>query len=151
MEKYLVIHGPSLNLLGAREPHIYGNLTLDEINNKLYNEAEKYSVEMEIVQSNSEGEIIDLIHKNSNIMGIIINPAAYTHYSYAILDAIRAVKTPVVEVHISNIHARDSYRCKSVTAEACIGIISGFGFQSYILAFYSLLANNGKIELGGRI
>ncbi|SCY98492.1 3-dehydroquinate dehydratase [Alkaliphilus peptidifermentans DSM 18978] len=143
-----MIHGPNLNMLGTREPEIYGNMTLDEINKKLLNEAVKNSVEMEIIQSNSEGEIIDILQKNNDITGIIINPAAYTHYSYAICDAIRGIKTPVVEVHISNIHAREAYRSNSVTSSACIGLISGFGYLSYLLAFYALLDTISSDKMG---
>ncbi|WP_026475859.1 type II 3-dehydroquinate dehydratase [Alkaliphilus transvaalensis] len=139
MEKYLVIHGPNLNLLGTREPEVYGTLTLNEINQKLMEMAEKYRVQLEIIQSNSEGEIIDFLHKNSNVKGIIINPAAYTHYSIAIYDAIKAVNLPTIEVHLSNVHAREDFRRQSVIAPACIGQISGFGFNSYLLALQALI------------
>ncbi len=139
VEKYLVIHGPNLNLLGTREPEVYGTLTLNEINQKLMEMAEKYRVQLEIIQSNSEGEIIDFLHKNSNVKGIIINPAAYTHYSIAIYDAIKAVNLPTIEVHLSNVHAREDFRRQSVIAPACIGQISGFGFNSYLLALQALI------------
>ncbi|MDR5658204.1 type II 3-dehydroquinate dehydratase [Serpentinicella sp. ANB-PHB4] len=142
MEKYIVIHGPNLNLLGTREPEIYGSTTLEEINEMLYNEAKKYNITLEIFQLNSEGEIIDTIHKHKNACGMIINPAAYTHYSIAILDAIKATNLPTVEVHLSNIHTREDFRKKSVTAEGCIGQISGFGSHSYILGLNAILNKN---------
>lgn len=144
MEKYLVIHGPNLNLLGIRETNIYGSLTLDEINMKLKKAAATNQVELEIIQSNSEGDIIDALHRYREFDGIIINPAAYTHYSYAIFDAIKAIQVPVVEVHLSNIHGREDFRRISVIAPACIGQISGFGYISYILALKALLEINKK-------
>lgn len=140
--KYLVIHGPNLNLLGMREPEIYGTVTLQEINQRLLTEAETFDVKLEIIQSNSEGEIIDAIHRASSFDGIIINPAAYTHYSLAIYDALRAVKLPTVEVHLSQIHGREEFRSRSVIAPACIGQISGFGFNSYLLALRALVLHN---------
>lgn len=142
VEKYLVIHGPNLNLLGTREPEIYGTLTLSEINEKLMAEAETFGVELEIIQSNCEGEIIDAIHRSSGCQGILINPAAYTHYSIAIYDALRAVKRPTVEVHLSQIHSREEYRSRSVIAPACIGQISGFGYKSYLLGLRALIMEN---------
>lgn len=146
MEKYIVIHGPNLNLLGTREPEIYGNLTLDQINKMLYQEAKKFDIELEIHQSNFEGEIIDIIHKNRECAGIVINPAAYTHYSIAILDAIKGVTAPVVEVHLSNIHQREEFREKSVTAKGCIGQISGFGAFSYILGLKAIMNHTRNIQ-----
>ncbi|SES71163.1 3-dehydroquinate dehydratase [Natronincola peptidivorans] len=142
MEKYLVIHGPNLNLLGIREPEVYGRMTLKEINENLLREAAKNNVKLDIIQSNTEGEIIDLLHNANDMHGIIINPAAYTHYSVAIHDAIKAISNPVIEVHLSNIHNREDFRKKSVTAAACIGQISGFGFYSYILALHALIHHN---------
>ncbi|MGV8145067.1 MAG: type II 3-dehydroquinate dehydratase [Alkaliphilus sp.] len=132
--KIVVIHGPNLNLLGTRETEIYGKNSLAELNAILFSEAIVKEIELEIFQSNSEGEIIDLLHKYNDITGIVINPAAYTHYSIAIMDAIKAISTPVVEVHLSNIHDRELFRSNSVTAKACIGQISGFGYYSYLLA-----------------
>ncbi len=140
--KYLVIHGPNLNLLGMREPEIYGTVTLQEINQRLLTEAETFDIKLEIIQSNSEGEIIDAIHRALSYDGIIINPAAYTHYSLAIYDALRAVKLPTVEVHLSQIHDREEFRSRSVIAPACIGQISGFGFNSYLLALRALVLHN---------
>ncbi|MCC5909951.1 MAG: type II 3-dehydroquinate dehydratase [Clostridiaceae bacterium] len=142
MERYLVIHGPNLNLLGTRETEVYGKMTLKDINEKLLKEAEKNNIELDILQSNSEGNIIDLLHEHEKFQGIIINPAAYSHYSIAIHDAIRSIDIPIVEVHLSNIHAREDFRKKSVTAAACIGQISGFGYYSYILALYALINKN---------
>jgi len=141
--KILVINGPNLNLIGSRETHIYGNKSYEEICNVLYEKAKELDVFLDIVQSNIEGEIINFIHSaRDKYDGIIINPGAYTHYSLAIYDALRAVQVPAVEVHLSNIHAREDFRKKSVTAGACIGQISGFGFYGYILAMYALLSNH---------
>lgn len=131
--KALVIHGPNLNLLGKREPEVYGNLTLNEINERIKKAASEMGIETMIIQSNSESEIIDSIQKADYDI-LIINPAAYTHTSVAIRDAISAVGKPAVEVHISNIHKREDFRRRSYIAEVCRGQISGFGADSYILA-----------------
>ena len=134
-----IINGPNLNMLGKRDQKIYGNLTLEEMNHKIESFAKKENIELTIKQSNFEGEIIEFIQQNfSKLNGLIINPAAYTHYSYAIADALRDCPIPVVEVHLSNIFSREDFRGKSVTASACIGQIAGFGFQSYILAIRAL-------------
>lgn len=134
MEKILVIHGPNLNLLGKREVNIYGKESLEGINNKLKKAAEKLKVKLEISQSNHEGEIVDLIgNAKKDFKAILINPAAYTHTSIAIRDAIAACGVPVVEVHISNIYAREDFRQISLTAPACAGQVSGFGVNSYLL------------------
>jgi len=139
MLKIGIINGPNLNMLGKRDQKIYGNLTLEEMNYKIESFAKKENIELTIKQSNFEGEIIEFIQQNSSkLNGLIINPAAYTHYSYAIADALRDCPIPVVEVHLSNIFSREDFRGKSVTAPACIGQIAGFGFQSYILAIYAL-------------
>ena len=133
--KISVIHGPNLNLLGLREPDIYGTDTFDDTNRKIREHAKEIGVEVRIVQSNHEGEIIDAVQDAVNWAdAIVINPGAYTHYSYAIADAIRAVRLPTVEVHISNIHAREEYRRESVIAPAAAGQIAGFGTASYLLA-----------------
>jgi len=133
-KKILVIHGPNLNLLGEREPDVYGTFSLDDINEKLKKLAKEKKVSLEIVQLNSEGEIVDKIHEAKNTcQAIIINPGAYTHYSIALRDAITAVGIPTVEVHISNIYAREEFRKKSVIAPVASGQISGFGVNSYIL------------------
>ncbi|MBF0521547.1 MAG: type II 3-dehydroquinate dehydratase [Candidatus Omnitrophica bacterium] len=135
MNKILVIHGPNLNLLGQREQSVYGKTTLEEINNLLTKIAQENNVSLEIFQSNHEGEIVDKIGKVklSNIQAILINPAAYTHTSIAIRDAVAAVDIPTVEVHLSNIYAREDFRHTSVIAPVCKGQISGFGVNSYIL------------------
>jgi len=139
--KILIINGPNINLIGSRETHIYGNKSYDEICNTLYTKAKELGIFLEIVQSNIEGEIINYIHQaRDKYDGIIINPGAYTHYSIAIYDALKAVQIPAVEVHLSNIHAREDFRKKSVTAGACIGQICGFSYYSYILAMYALFS-----------
>ena len=139
MLKIGIINGPNLNMLGKRDQKIYGNLTLEEMDCKIKSFAEKEGIELIIMQSNFEGEIIEFIQQNSSkLNGLVINPAAYTHYSYAIADALRDCSIPVVEVHLSNIFSREDFRGKSVTASACIGQIAGFGYQSYILAIHAL-------------
>ncbi|WP_418792340.1 type II 3-dehydroquinate dehydratase [Phosphitispora sp. TUW77] len=139
MPKLLVINGPNLNLLGMREPGIYGSQSLDAINDKLKVLAEELGLKLEFFQSNHEGAIVDKIHECvSGIDGILINPGAFTHYSYAIRDAVAAVGVPCVEVHLSNIHAREEFRSKSVIAAACLGQVSGFGAFSYLLGLRAL-------------
>ena len=134
MDKILVIHGPNLNLLGKREVNIYGKESLDEINSKLKKTAEKLKVKIEIKQSNHEGEIVDLIGSaKKSFKAILINPAAYTHTSVAIRDAIAACGVPAVEIHLSNIYSREDFRQTSLTAPVCVGQVSGFGLNSYIL------------------
>lgn len=139
MKKILVIHGPNLNLLGEREPGVYGSDSYESINNDIIEHAVSKQFHCEIFQSNHEGEIIDTLHlARKSFDGIVINAGAYTHYSYAIRDAIAAIKIPVVEVHMSNINARDEFRSKSVIAPVCAGSICGFGKDSYILGIDSL-------------
>lgn len=139
MKRIMIINGPNLNLLGMREPDVYGSETLETINESIEKIANSLNISVSFFQSNSEGEIIDCIHKAvSEYDGAVINPGAYTHYSYAIYDAIKAVKKPFVEVHMSNINDRDDFRAKSVTAPACIGQISGFGANSYKLGILAL-------------
>jgi 3-dehydroquinate dehydratase-2 len=141
MAKILVIHGPNLNLLGAREPEIYGALTLDKINAMLENLGEELGLAVETFQSNHEGAIIDKIHAViEQADGILINPGAYTHYSLAIRDAVAAVPVPVVEVHLSNVHAREEFRRHSVIAPVAAGQITGFGADSYLLGLRALAA-----------
>lgn len=133
--KFMIINGPNINMLGVREPGVYGSQSYSDLENYVENYADERGWEAVVLQSNGEGEIIDYIH---HAMGsydaIVINPGAYTHYSYAIYDALLAVKMPAVEVHISNIHKRDEFRRKSVTAPACIGQICGLGLRGYTLA-----------------
>lgn len=139
MKKILVIHGPNLNLLGEREPGVYGSDTYESINNEIVARAENNSFECDVFQSNHEGEIIDKLHEARKIYdGIVINAGAYTHYSYAIRDAISAIKIPVVEVHMSNIHSREEFRHHSVISPVCVGQIAGFGKASYILGVDAL-------------
>lgn len=134
-KKILVINGPNLDLLSVREPGIYGNRSLPEINANIESYAKGFDIGCSFFQSNSEGDIIDAIHSViTDYDGCIINAGAYTHYSYAIYDAIRAVNKPFIEVHLSNIHAREEFRHKSVIAPACVGSIAGFGKNSYFLA-----------------
>ena len=139
MKKILVIHGPNLNLLGEREPGVYGTDTFESINNEIIEHAMKYEFHCDVYQSNHEGEIIDKLNlARKNYDGVILNAGAYTHYSYAIRDAIAAIKIPVVEVHLSNIHSRDEFRHTSVIAPVCVGQISGFGKYSYYMAVDAL-------------
>ena len=140
MKKVSLIHGPNLNFLGIRSPEVYGVDRYDKINKEVLEEALKYQLDMEIYQSNHEGDIIDYIQKcyHNQVDGIIINAGAYTHYSYAIRDAIASVSIPTVEVHLSNIHGREKFRHESVLAPVCIGQICGFGKYSYILGVHAL-------------
>jgi 3-dehydroquinate dehydratase-2 len=135
----LVVNGPNLDMLGVREKNIYGEESLESINRVMKQEAEKLKFKIEFFQSNFEGEIIEKIHNARKIFDyIIINPAAFTHYSIAIRDAISSVEIPTIEVHLSNIHSREEFRHKSVIAPVCIGQISGFGLKSYIVALYAV-------------
>ena len=137
--KVLVIHGPNLNLLGTRELAVYGSMTLSEVNDHLAKEAEQLGVELDIHQTAREGEIIELLHGGlGEVSGALLNPAAYSHTSRAIADAIRSVGYPVVEIHLSNIHAREPWRRRSVTAEAAAGIVAGFGAGSYVAGLHAL-------------
>ena len=135
MKRILVINGPNMNLLGTREKTVYGNLTLNEINSKLLLVADQHAVKLDFFQSNFEGELIEKLHSAEGVyQGIILNPAAFSHYSYGIADAITAITVPVVEVHISNIYKREQFRHKSVVAKTAVGQISGLGYYSYIAA-----------------
>jgi 3-dehydroquinate dehydratase II len=135
MRKVLVIHGPNLNLLGEREPNVYGKVTLEEINQALKEAAARNDVELRIVQSNHEGELVETIQNARHWADvIIINPAAYTHTSVAIRDALSAVTVPAIEVHLSNIHAREGFRQASHVSPVAVGVIAGFGMNSYLLA-----------------
>lgn len=139
-KKILIIHGPNLNLLGEREVDVYGKFTLEEINAELEKIAKANKVELEILQSSSEGEIVEKIGSAmGKVAAIVINPAGYTHYSVAIRDSIAAVNIPTVEVHLSNIYAREEFRHKSVIAPVATGQISGFGVESYKLGLLAAI------------
>ncbi|EXJ22697.1 3-dehydroquinate dehydratase II [Alkalibacterium sp. AK22] len=138
--KIWIINGPNLNLLGTREPDIYGTETLESINRDIQRYLIKHGHLYDFFQSNSEGALIDKIQEalDEHVDGIVINPAAYTHYSYALHDALKAVSIPTVEVHLSAVHAREAFRKESVIAPACIGQISGFGSTGYLLGIQAL-------------
>jgi len=143
--RVLVIHGPNLNLLGERQPEIYGTMTLSEVNDSIAAFAREHGIAVDCVQHNGEGEIISAIHDaRTSYDGIVINPGAFAHYSYAIADALASVRIPAIEVHLSNIAGREAHRRISVTAGSCIGSISGFGHRSYVLALRALAQNTEK-------
>jgi len=148
MKRILVIHGPNLNLLGTREPEVYGKVTLEEINKQLSGLAGELGVELEAFQSSHEGDIVDKIGQaRKSFDAILINPAAYTHTSVAIRDAVAACGLPAVEVHLSNIYGREEFRHKSLIAPVCRGQISGFGLESYLLALraaFGIVKNERK-------
>ncbi len=139
MKKILILNGPNLNLLGSRETQIYGEETLEQIISDCEAKAKQLGVEVSAYQSNHEGDLIDQIHAARGVYdGIVINAGAYTHYSIAIHDAIKAVRLPCVEVHLSNVHTREEFRHKSYLSPVCVGVICGFGKMSYILALEAL-------------
>lgn len=141
MKKILLLNGPNLNLLGKREPSVYGSTTLTQLEERIIALGSSHDTEIICFQSNHEGELIDAIHKanETESAGIILNPGAFTHYSYAIRDAIAGIQVPVIEVHISNVHAREPFRHTSVIAPVTAGQIIGLGMIGYELAFHALL------------
>jgi 3-dehydroquinate dehydratase II len=141
MKRLLIVNGPNLNLLGTREPSVYGTSTLAEIEAMLRARAAELGCEVVFFQSNSEGELLDFIQREApTATGIVLNPGALTHYSYALYDCLRAVRTPAVEVHLSNLHARqESFRSQDVTAAAAVGVIQGLGARGYVLAMEYLV------------
>lgn len=139
-KRILLLHGPNLNLLGTRQPEVYGDTTLADINEAVERRIAPYSIELRTAQSNHEGELVDLLHDAREWAdGIVFNPGAYTHTSIALRDAISAIDLPVIEVHISNVHGRESFRHKSMLAGVCLGQIAGFGWRGYLLALDALL------------
>ena len=138
MTNILILHGPNLNLLGTREPDVYGRETLADINAMLTEHAERLQVQVRCLQSNHEGELIDAIHKAEET-ALLFNPGAFTHYSIALRDAVAAKGLPTVEVHLSNVHAREEFRHRSVIAPVCLGQISGFGSYSYVVGLVALV------------
>ncbi len=140
MKRLLVVHGPNLNLLGKREPNIYGTRSLADLNELVREKARELKVEVSVFQGNGEGEIIDFLQKEGpGSEGIVINPGAFSHYSLALYDCLQALRLPVVEVHITNIHAREEFRSRSVTARAARGVIAGLGFDGYLHAMEFLV------------
>ncbi|NOK85731.1 MAG: type II 3-dehydroquinate dehydratase [Chloroflexi bacterium AL-W] len=146
-KKLFLLNGPNLNLLGTREPDVYGHMTLDDINAACQAHVKPYRVELRTGQSNHEGELIDMLHVSRNWAdGVVFNPGAYTHTSIALRDAISAISIPVIEVHLSNVHAREEFRHKSLLAGVCMGQISGFGWRGYLLGLDAFLRHFGLIE-----
>jgi 3-dehydroquinate dehydratase-2 len=140
MKSILILHGPNLNLLGMREPEVYGNWTLEDINEELISCGQDFGIRVRSFQSNSEGELIDALHDARTwAVGVVFNPGAYTHTSVALRDAISAIEIPVVEVHLSNVYAREEFRHKSLLAPVCLGKITGFGWRSYLLGLQAVV------------
>jgi len=145
----LVLHGPNLNLLGTREPETYGRVTLSELNARLVRQGSEWGAKVETRQSNHEGELCDwLAEANGSADGVVLNAAAYTHSSIAVRDAIAAIDVPVVEVHLSNVYAREAFRRVSMIAPVCRGVISGFGSNSYVLGLRALLDYLAELSTG---
>ncbi|WP_203361782.1 type II 3-dehydroquinate dehydratase [Bacillus sp. REN10] len=148
MKNILLVNGPNLNRLGKREPDIYGTTTLDELESRLISKAKEWGATLSAFQSNHEGELIDRLHlaADEEVDGIIFNPGAFTHYSYALRDAVASISIPVIEVHISNIHTRESFRHQSVIAPVAVGQIAGLGLIGYELALQALMHRMGERE-----
>lgn len=139
MPSVLVLHGPNLNLLGLREPGVYGTLTMDDINTRMVELGKELGLEVRCFQSNHEGALIDALHDARTwAAGVVFNPGGYTHTSVALRDAVAAISIPVIEVHLSNVHAREEFRHKSMLSPVCAGTISGLGVQSYLLGLRGL-------------
>ncbi len=146
-KRLLLLHGPNLNLLGTREPEVYGTMTLDDINERAAEHVRRHGIELRAEQSNHEGALIDILHIARNWAdGVVFNPGAYTHTSVALRDAISGIKLPVVEVPLSNVPAREEFRHRSLLAPVCVGQISGFGWRSYLLGLDALLGHLGVLE-----
>ena len=145
--RLLLLHGPNLNLLGMRQPEVYGDLTLDAINARVQGHAQERGIDLQIRQSNHEGVLVDCLHAaREEVDGVVLNAGAYTHSSLALRDAISAVALPVVEVHLSNVHAREEFRHHSLLTPVCVGMISGFGWRSYLLGLDALLGHLGLLD-----